>query len=680
MAAFPSASRFPGKPRCFGRDDEVRDLVETLLQISPPPTPILGGPGVGKTTITLAALHERRVADRYKARRFFVRCDSATTREALVSEIARAVGIEPGNNPEASLFQALEVGPTALALDNAETPWESATTPVEDLLSSLSSVSGLALVTSIRGDQRPLGPPWRSTIRVGPLGLEAARDAFLAVAGESFRTDPDLDQLLEAVDRLALAIVLLAHEAEGEPSLSNLWERWRENRTTLLRHADGKERLTNIEVSLDLSMNGPRMTPAARRLLSVLAFLPDGVAHEDLEVLMPGEAGKAAAVLRKVGLGLDQGNRLRVLAPVREYVRGKQEPEAEDLDRAVDHYLKLAGKGALLGWPGGAEASRKLVQELGNLDSMISKGLERAASEPAILAARDLGRFVRFSGWGSREGLERAIAAARSSGRQDLEAKCEESLGDIAYYRSDHELAHKRYEQALTLYKSLHDVLGEANCIRNLGNIALHREEHDAARERYEQALPLYKDIPDVVGEAKCIRSLGNIALFRSDYDAASERYEQALTLFRSIPDALGEANCIWRLGDIALARSDHDTASELYMRALPLYENVGDVRGEANCTWSLGNIALNRADLKVAKEFFYKALSLYEKSREPYSIGFAHLRLARLELEGSTERRNHARAARGAWLSIKRPDLIEQWLKEFDEDFAETPRYPSVV
>jgi len=51
-------------------------------------------------------------------------------------------------------------------------------------------------VASIRGEQRPLGPAWREAIRVGPLDLAAARTAFLAVAGERFGGDPDLDRLL----------------------------------------------------------------------------------------------------------------------------------------------------------------------------------------------------------------------------------------------------------------------------------------------------------------------------------------------------------------------------------------------------------------------------------------------------------------------------------------------------
>ena len=295
-----------------------------------------------------------------------------------------------------------------------------ATTPVEDLLSFLSAVDGLALVASIRGDQRPLGPPWRSFIRVGPLGLEAARDAFLAVAGETFRNDPDLDRLLEAVDRLALAITLLAHEAEGEPNLSGLWRRWQARRTDLLQYAGGEERLTNIEVSLDLSWNGPRMTPEARRLLSVMALLPDGAAHEDLGVLMPGGVDEAVPVLRKVGLAFDQDDRLRVLAPVREYVQRKHGPVVADLERVVGCYLGIA--------------------------------------------------------------LDKALTVARSTGRQKLEANCIQRLGDIALARSDHDAARARYEEALPLYRNVGSVLGEANCIQSLGDIALERSYHDAAR------------------------------------------------------------------------------------------------------------------------------------------------------------------------------------------------------
>jgi tetratricopeptide (TPR) repeat protein len=667
--------RLPGPPpRCFGREDELRTLVDSLLLPAPRPVPILGPPGVGKTTLSLEAIHDRRVKDKFGDRRFLVRCDGAKSKDALVTEIALSLGLESGPDLERRLFQELETNPAVLLLDNAETPWHSDTVAVEQFLTELSTSSGALLVASIRGDERPFGPRWSESIRVGPFGLPAARETFMDIAGSKFQNDPDLDRLLEAVERLPIAVSLLAHQAEGQPDLASVWKRWQDKRTALLKNADGKGRLNNFEVSLDFSLDSPRMTGEAMRLLSVLSMLPDGVAHQDLEALFPGEAGEAAAVLRKVGLAFDQGPRLRVLAPIREYVSRQHPPKDEDLARTVDRYLALARKGDQVGREGGAEAVARLVQELGNLDSMISKGLERSDPAAAILAARDLGKFVWISGWGSRDPLDKALAVARKGKDRSLEAKCLEMLGDIALYRSEHDAARARYEEALPLFRNVGDVLGEANCIWSLGDIALARSDHDAARARYEEALPLYRNVGDVLGEAICIARLGDIALARSDHDAAHARYEEALPLFRNVGSVLGEANCILSLGDIALARSDHDAARARYEEALPLFRNVGAVLGEANCIRSLGDIALRRSDHDAARGRFKEALGLYGRIPEPYSIGGTYRRLAKVEPVGSSERRRHVSAARDAWLSIQRPDLVERWLKEFGEDFEEEP------
>src|SRR5207249_2809488 len=149
----------------------------------------------------------------------------------------------------------------------------------EDLLARLAAIPSLALIAAIRGRTRPLGNPpirWHESIEVTRLPLPAARDAFLAVAGKKFGGDPVLDDLLTALDRVPLAITLLARQAEAEPDLGGLWQRWREERTRLLKEGKGTDRLTSIAVSFDLSITGPRMTDAARRLLAVLSLLPDG--------------------------------------------------------------------------------------------------------------------------------------------------------------------------------------------------------------------------------------------------------------------------------------------------------------------------------------------------------------------------------------------------------------------
>jgi tetratricopeptide (TPR) repeat protein len=154
----------------------------------------------------------------------------------------------------------------------------------------------------------------------------------------------------------------------------------------------------------------------------------------------------------------------------------------------------------------------------------------------------------------------------------------------------------------------------------------------------------------------------GLMASQRSDHDGARERYQAALPLYRRVGAVLGEANCIQSLGDIARERSDHDGARERYAAALPLYRRVGFVLGEANCIQSLGDVARERSDHDGARRLFEEALGLYARIHEPYSIGSAHRRLARIALDDE-ERGRHVVAARDAWRSIGRDDLVQKWL-----------------
>lgn len=658
------APRLPPPPRCFGRTEPVEDLVATLCTDAPLPTPILGPPGVGKTTITLTALHHRRAVEKYRTRRYFVRCDSAKSREALLSEIAMALQLEPGPNLEDRLFLDLERAPAVLALDNAETPWEADMTPVEDFFTQLTAIPGLALVASLRGEQRPFGPTWREAIRVAPLDLESARTAFLSVAGERYRNDPDLNRLLEAVDRLPLAVILLAYQAEGLPDLSGLWKQWQDKRTAILRRGDGKEKLSNLEVSLELSIQGPRMTELARRLLSLLGILPDGIAQDDLESLLPKEGEAAAATLRKVGLTIAGDTRLRVLAPVREHVASQHPPKPEDLSIVINHYLNLAELGEKGGGEGGAEAIERLTPETGNLESIVLRGLDGADPVPSIHAARALSE-LEVTGLDTISLLKRARDVARQIGEKELEADCLHSLGRLALLRSDDDEAHEKFQEALPLYQCVSSLLGQANCIKGFGDIAKRHSDHATAREKLQEALTLYQRGDNVLGQANCLRGLGNIAIRQSDYDAACEKLQEALPLYQDLGDLLGQANCIHDLGYIALRRSEHDAALEKFQEALPLYQRGGNLLGQANCIQGAGDVAFRRSEHDVARELYQEALALFERIPDPYSIGWARVKLARIAptLE---EQRQHVEAARKAWTRIKRPDLLEKLDNKF--------------
>lgn len=602
--------RLPASPRCLGRDKEIRKLVDALCAEPSFAVPVLGPAEAGKSTLTLSALHHPHVAERFGKRRFFVRCDGATGRDSLVAAIARLVC--PGAQPplEPKILLELEEAPAALALDNFETPWEQDTAAVEELLAELAAVSGLALVVALRGEQRPFGPDWREALRAEPLDPKTARDVFLSFAGEQFRDDPNLDALLSELDGLALAVVLLASQAEGEPDLSALRQRWEEQRTALLHRGWVRERQQSLEVSLRLSLDSPRMTEEGLRLLSLLGLLPEGVAREDLAALLPGSGAEAASVLRKVGLAFDQGSRLRVLAPIREYVQRSHPPLEEDLDRTVDHYLALAWIGNRIGAEGGAEAADRLRVEMGNLEPMILAGLERADPVPAIHSALAYAEAVRFIGIGALTLIGCAREAARAADQTKLEADCIRKRGDIDLYRGHYDQARISYEQAREAYGQAEDPHGQACCLACLADVYLHRAQPTAASRLYEESLAYFQELGDLYWKAFCLHGLGTAAVHRSDKNSRP-RFEEALALFRQIGDIRGEANCVKSLAGADFEFGFLDAAEAENQTALKLFRQVGSLVGEANCLLGLAHIAIRRGDARIAQSFCEEALAL---------------------------------------------------------------------
>ncbi len=68
------------------------------------------------------------------------------------------------------------------------------------------------------------------------------------------------------------------------------------------------------------------------------------------------------------------------------------------------------------------------------------------------------------------------------------------------------------------------------------------------------------------------------------------------------------------------------------------------------------------------ARRLFEQELEFSHRISEPISIGWTHLRLARLASDGA-ERKMHTEAARATWLSIDRRDLIQGLDQALDGD-----------
>ena len=654
-------SSLPAWRPCYGRDSIVEDVVVGVLRVPPAPTPVLGGPGIGKSTVARTVAHDTSVAERFGARRYWVRCDSTGTALALVSEIARVLGIPGGSAVGDRVLAALAARPALLVLDNAETPWIEDVTATEELLTQLSQVPGLALVASFRGTQRPLGPMWRSSIQVPPLAANDARALFVAVAGEQLATDSELDSLLVELDGMPIALELLAFQAQGEDSAASLRKRWEQQRTSLLQRGPGLDRHLSVSASLELSITSPLVSSIARRVLCLLGWLPDGIATDDVDDVTPGPSRNAVALLRDAGLAFVESGRLRTLKPIRDYVAVAHHPQPEDQDRTTLHYMGLATTlGDRILRDGGGKANARLAAETANLECVLSDALEGPNAAGALDAVHALTSFVAATGAPIDRLFDQAVRTAKHAADRDQAANALFDRGRIALARSYDSEADEWFNLALALHADASDVRGQAVCFRGLGEVALARWDHDAAVDRLGKARELFRKLGDVVGEATCLRGLGRSAQNHGDDSEARDYLTEALGLFKEADDTLGQATCLMRLGEITIEQENDSAAEQDFRAALPLYKEAGSVLGEANCLVGFGNVALVRAQTELAREQFAQALALYERVRERYSIGQTHRRLAAVAPDAQT-RKAHRDAAIETWSSIGRPDLIER-------------------
>src|SRR6202035_4382940 len=140
-------------------------------------------------SVALAILHDEKIQQKFKNKRYFVPCEAVTSPNLLLQYILQVLGRHMSSkDPLTALHEFLiSAGPLLLVLDNFETPWEESNdqTGVESILQRITAVENVVLIITMRGIETPSGVCWAETEALSPLlplSLDAARSAFLQVA------------------------------------------------------------------------------------------------------------------------------------------------------------------------------------------------------------------------------------------------------------------------------------------------------------------------------------------------------------------------------------------------------------------------------------------------------------------------------------------------------------------
>ncbi|KAA1476434.1 TPR-like protein [Dentipellis sp. KUC8613] len=628
----------------FGRNHEIQELVTSIQQKAPARIAILGPGGIGKTSLSLAVLHHPAIASEFIDARYLVPCDAARSADALLLEMAAALGIFTDGilSLEKKILAFLHRSKCILCLDNFETPWDAQTELVEELLAKITSIPSVSVLVTMRGRGRPAKTLWTQPFLppVMPLTLEAALQTFEAISG---KRDAYATTLVQAVECVPLAVQLLAYLAQSEDTV-HVWENW-ETKHTSMAHRRGIDKLSSVDFSIMLSLESPQMTadPDALVLLSILSMLPDGLQMSKLQSFqtafanLPYMQHALSTLYHNALVYTAQSGNISVLSPIRLYIQANHALSLESIDGLKRYYLPLASLGEKYALP---DVQTELLPEIGNLNFLLESFFEIATPDNAIVKPTlDFCRFCQFMNL-YEDKLLNLVYTALQDPDHGLRGDCLFLQAKCCQFTAQIEKAEGYYKEALTMHEKAEDLSQQAHDLQYLGKLYFQLSRLLESEHNLQRALKLHTKIGDKVGQGYDLQNLGRISLELARFSEARDHLHEAQCLHAETNAVLGQAYNFELLGTIHMQLAEYKEAKEVTMQSLEMHVQVRDVLGQANTTQLLGRINLLLGDLQEAKANFKSAVFLHEEAcdsvgqaNDLHCLGDIHIRLNQPEL-----------------------------------------------
>ncbi|KAJ7737946.1 hypothetical protein B0H16DRAFT_100770 [Mycena metata] len=641
-ASSNSISLLPAEPKIFhGRDLELADVLK-LFREGTPRIAILGAGGMGKTSLAKTVVHREEVTTKYHGNRFFVTCDTVSSKPELAGLIGAHLGMKPGEDLTWAVLQHFSSGPPSLLiLDNLETVWEPTKSrkDIEDFLSLLTDIKTLALLITMRGAERPSKVQWTRPFLqpLPPLAQDAAQKMFIDIADDK-HTLEEMDQVLSLTDNMPLSISLLAHLVDME-GCKEILSRWETEKTTLI--SEGSDRKFNLELSISLSLTSPRIvsTPQAQDLLALLSMLPDGLSDVELKQTkfpVTDILGCKATLLRTALAYTDGHKRLKVLVPIREYMAKLLPPTDQMIQPMFKHFHELLESySATVGTRPGAGPIDRITSNYKNIQNILQNGLRREYPNivDVVYCACDFNDFSRRIVRGVTSVLEDFSNALSSSGDHrlrayiiteliqssnycpipypellivealnhfkcfddpDLEAKFYSSLGAY-YFQLNHNIstAVQHGQIALSLAQANRNLKRQCDALYSLGYCEIIAGDHAAGRAHAREVQRLAKISGDGYREARGLRNEALSLMALGDY-----RECIALTMRgRAVLSLCGLSHGAINYGLMELQAEVHELKSE-YTEAHDIQNHI--LQETANDKYRQGVCLINIASINI--------------------------------------------------------------------------------
>ncbi|KAF8205332.1 hypothetical protein K438DRAFT_2096588 [Mycena galopus ATCC 62051] len=624
---------------------ELNHILKLISELSPR-IAVLGGGGMGKTSLARTVLHHPDTCSKFE-HRFFVSAETATTCVELAALVGLHVGLNPGQDltkPVIQYFSQKEL--CLLVLDNLETVWEpiNSRAEVEEFLSLLSGLEHLALMITMRGAERPSKVQWSHPflLPLQPLSNDAARQTFIDITDNS-NTIEEMDQILGFTDNMPLAVDLIAHLADYE-GFSNVLSQWKTEKTSLLSF--GFDRQSSLDVSISLSLSSPRITSGSKELLSLLSILPNGLSEAEL---VQGNLGipnilHCKATLQATSLAYwDSNRRLVLLMPIREYIQQILPPTLARIQHIHKYFcdvLELFEKYR-------GEQMKAVVNQIAlnqaNLQEILQRGLRLHAPTHAdtIQCVLSLNRFYTATGRGHFPLLDDIPSVLSSSGHHRLE-----TMFVIERLQTGTGVSQDMIERAILYIDHANDpILGSKFYQRAAHYFYYQKVEEQLATQFYEKALEMSELSGDSTQQCNVLIQLSSSRLEAGNYDVANDYATEAQRLSKLSANLYAEARAICFGAACSKHWGDYKKSAAQLYRASELLHICGMSGGILHhiITGSQAEIHLQKSEYTEARNIFCHIAETTSAKENSYSYAHALLKIGLIDtLIGGAEEDIH--------------------------------------
>ncbi|KAG8978004.1 hypothetical protein FRB93_011410 [Tulasnella sp. JGI-2019a] len=685
----PSAA-IPSKPALFyGRDKEVEHIAYRIVTTRPSRFGITGSGGIGKTSLVSAVIKHPRVTHNFNSRIHWSRCDEATSPPLLIEVISRSFHLDQSSKDrlrDIKSFLHSETQPRLLVLDNFETPWdvEGRQSDITDIICALAEFPHLSILLTMRGTLPGVGRVRWSKPELPPLTVlpaKASRELYVDI-DPSAGSDKALEALLSELDHMPLAVTLMAKAgSEGGGTPTQLLKRWKSRGTEVI-HDEGGDRLTSVNLSIQLSLRSNLMkkNPDALRVLSVLAMLPDGIKNDAIHDLVPdvSDPAKARSVLLRTSLVYARidTNSFQVLSPIRSYIAHYHPPTPElrrGLHKFCFDYIQQHDPNTL---------NRKsfvtaLATKEVNLEAILSDALHHEPSSAAITSALGFINYqtMTYARTGPHIAML-AVAAANRVGTEYQIAACLERLGNIHYVQGRYNDAGGALDEARRIFLRLGDANSAAVCLWYLGGVARSQARYNDARGILERCRGEFMRLGNLTSSSSCTEALALVAYYQGRYKDAQSGFEEIFQMRRQAGQGTGSA--LSGLGMVAQMEGRYEDAKNAFMQYRVEAVQSGDLSGGASGLLLLGTVYDMEERYGSARAAFLEAQEVFIQHRDPNAITECLKRLGNVDWkEGRIdEGRRKLGQALGKFRELGQDDDVAECMQNLGDANAADGRY----